>query len=79
MRSYNVGGWDQRIRYGIGVVLPIMGIFSKQSPWLRALFWIVGLNGLLTAYFKFSPLNKLIGYSSYPKGRGILRALRYAR
>lgn len=79
MRSYNVGGWDQRIRYTLGFLFPVMGIFSKKSGLVRTLFWIVGLNGLLTAYFKFSPLNKAIGYSTYPKKRGLLRSLRFAR
>jgi hypothetical protein len=79
MKSYNVGGVDQRIRYGLGFLFPVMGIFSKKSRILRTMFLIVGLNGLLTAYFKFSPLNRLLGYSSYPRKKGFLRALRFAR
>ncbi len=79
MRSYNVGGWDQRIRYALGFLFPIMGIFSKKSGLVRTLFWMVGLNGLLTAYFKFSPLNKVLGYSTDTKKRGFLRSLRFAR
>jgi hypothetical protein len=79
MKSYNVGGWDRRIRYALGFLFPVMGAFSKKRGIIRTMFWIIGLNGLITAYFKYSPLNKFLGYSSYPTKRGFFRALRLAR
>ena len=74
--DYNVGIWDQRVRYTIGILFPILGMGAKRSRWARAAFWAIGLDGLLTAYFKFSPLNKLLGISTYPKKRRLMFVVR---
>ncbi|MBI3804947.1 MAG: DUF2892 domain-containing protein [Nitrospirae bacterium] len=73
VKSYNVGGLDQQIRYGVGFFFPILALFAGRSRLVRAAMWVIGVNGLLTAYFKFSPLNRLLGISTYSRGRGLLR------
>lgn len=72
-KSYNVGGWDQKVRYTIGFLFPIFALFSGKSRLARTALWVIGLDGILTAYFKFSPLNRLLGVSTYSRGRGLLR------
>lgn len=79
MRSYNVGNWDRNVRYAVGIALPVVAIFSKKSTFVRTLFWIIGLDGFLTAYFQFSPLNKLLGISTYQKKKTLLNVLPFAR
>lgn len=65
--NHNVGGWDRNVRYTLGFLFPVLALFFKGNRWARTLMWIIGLDGLLTAYFQYSPLNRLFGFSSVPK------------
>lgn len=75
-KSYNVGGWDRSVRYTIGFLFPVLALFSGKSRWARTAMWLIGLDGLLTAFFRFSPLNYLLGVSTYPRWKGFLRFAR---
>ncbi len=72
MKTYNVGGWDRGVRYTIGILFPMIALFSGRSRFARTAMWLIGLNGFFTALFRFSPLNYLLGVSTYPRWRKLL-------
>lgn len=72
MKVYNVGGLDRGIRYSIGVLFPIFALFSTRSRFAKAAMWLIGLDGFLTAFFRFSPVNYLLGISTYPRWKKLL-------
>lgn len=71
-KGYNVGGWDRTVRYGIGVLFPILALFSGRSRFAKTAMWLIGVDGLLTAFFRFSPLNYLLGVSTYPRWKRLI-------
>ncbi len=71
-KTYNVGGWDRGVRYTIGLLFPVLALFPGKSRWARTAMWMIGLDGLLTAFFRFSPLNHLLGVSTYPRWKRLL-------
>lgn len=72
MKAYNVGGLDRGVRYSIGVLFPILALFSGRSRFAKTAMWLIGVDGLLTAFFRFSPLNYLLGVSTYPRWRRLI-------
>ncbi|PIZ99279.1 MAG: DUF2892 domain-containing protein [Candidatus Komeilibacteria bacterium CG_4_10_14_0_2_um_filter_37_10] len=57
----NIGAQDKKIRYIIGVVLLLGGLFS--GSWI---FMVVGLALLITAYIGFCGLYKLLKINTCP-------------
>lgn len=71
-KAYNVGGWDRGLRYTIGVLFPVFALFSGRSRFARTAMWLIGVDGFLTAFFRFSPLNYLLGVSTYPRWKRLI-------
>lgn len=72
MKAYNVGGLDRGVRYSIGVLFPILALFSGRSRFAKTALWLIGVDGLVTAFFRFSPLNYLLGVSTYPRWKRLI-------
>jgi hypothetical protein len=59
MSSKNVGAADRTVRIVIGLVLIALVFVGPRTPW----GWI-GIVPLLTAFFSFCPLYRLLGINT---------------
>ena len=62
--TFNVGGWDRKLRVMLGVILlilPALGFIPEAS----AIFaYIVGAIAIATGLFRFCPAYALLGFNT---------------
>ncbi|MFA5975713.1 MAG: DUF2892 domain-containing protein [Elusimicrobiota bacterium] len=60
----NVGGIDRVVRVLVGIILTALGLFFLSSPISRVSALVVAALCLVTAWFGFCYINKLLGVNT---------------
>jgi Protein of unknown function (DUF2892) len=62
----NVGGWERKIRFAIGIALLLVW-FTPVRLVYKELALVGAIYALVTAALRYCPVNALIGFSSCRK------------
>lgn len=62
----NVGGTDRVVRFVVGIVLILVGLFSTLGFWSWVIL-VIGVVMLLTAIFRYCPAYSVAGVRTCPR------------
>jgi hypothetical protein len=62
--TLNVGGWDRKLRFILGIALLALAWFGVLKGWAATAAYVVAAIALVTGVVRYCPANSILGINT---------------